>query len=212
MNCLTQNNLETINNISRPPLVPTEPTVFGSIPVQKKFGQPFAANNLIPAETPRRTPSEAQFRPPQQQQNRARLPVAQEPVVQLIPVENSGFQATKQQPRLRPIAQQIPEEQPRARPVPQIPLVEEESFEELEDEEEPELIEAQPQQLPKQQPLPQQQRPTQPPQPRRPIDGVFSIPQQQDEPQVSISPTFYLQFFFVKKCFSLLLCAFSLVL
>ena len=167
--------------------MPTEPTVFSSIPVQKKFGQAFGAPQAIPAETPRRTPTDVQFRAPvQQQQNRARqqngrLPVAQEPVVQLIPVENSGFQGAKQQPRLRPVAQQIPEEQPKARPVPQIPLIDEESLEELE--EEPELIEAQPQQLPKQQPLPQQQRPTtQPPQPRRPIEGVFSIPQQQDEP------------------------------
>jgi hypothetical protein len=164
--------------------------VFSSIPVQKKFGQPFAAPQPIPAETPRRTPTEVQFRQPQQQnrarQQNGRLPVAQEPAVQLIPVENSGFQSAKQQPRLRPIAQQIQEEQPKARPVPQIPLVEEDSFEELEEEEEPELIEAQPQQRPQQpQPLPQQQRPTQPPQPRRPIEGVFSIPQQQDEPQDS---------------------------
>ena len=137
------------------------------------------------------------------------LPVPQEDErqkLQLIPVENAvpAIQITaapKQQFR-RPIAQQIqnedlflksqpkPQARPQPKPQPQIPLVVEE-LEEFEDELEDELEElleeapSTPQQ-PKAQPI-QQQRPQ--PQTRRPIDGVFVISQQEDQPDSALGHT-----------------------
>jgi hypothetical protein len=144
--------------------------VFGAIPVQKKFGKPFSSQPI--PETPRRTPADLQNRARQQ----GRIPVAIEEgrkPLALIPVENAS---PKPLPR-KPISQQIPfEEFPKIKPQPQqprpqaplIPLIEEESFEELDEPEEEEVIVEQP------------KAPQQPPQQqRRPVEGVFAIPQQQ---------------------------------
>ena len=158
----------------RPPVPSTEPTVFGAIPVQKKFGQPFASQPI--PETPRRTSTDVQNR--SRQQSRLPIPISEDrKPLALIPVENAS---PKPLPR-KPIAQQIPHEEfqkvkpqlhPQARPqAPLIPLIDEESFEELEEIEEPEVIVEQP------------KAPQQPPQPRRPVEGVFVIPQQQQQQQ-----------------------------
>ena len=167
----------------RPPLQPTEPTNFGAVPFRKKSGRPFAGQAPI-SESPRQTQAAPNRNLARQQ---SLIPIPIEPSrkpVQLIPVDNQ---------RPQPVVQQIPQDefqkikqqqsklqqpQPQQPRAPIVPLpIDEESFEDIEEEEdEPELIEQ-----PKSAQLPQQRKPV-------PAGGVFSIPQQPQQQQPQQQP------------------------